>query len=649
MELSELTAYAGEKFHIREEHKWADFPGFSVLANPGTGKWAALLMRQWDSDTGTELQRCDIKCGQLRPSERSAPYLSPPFRMKGKKWVGVRLEAVANPEDVFRLFDRAVYAGEAQGYTMVLEDAPVEKTVLEPDLPPPSGSTRIPGSAGIPVRTQATGSAQFSGRTQFHSRTQIPGSIPDIPDRIREMLRLYRYEGNSLEDKCRNFYRQGKFMENYEDDVPWTGAYRHYFPVYHDLNIPQLRGYFTWRTGVRKGIFSPVPASLAYIYLYELLNGIGAESPEDSLRKMQEFESGFLDSGIGDPGMRRNLRRWMFEYAVIHEIPPEQARRYADPAARKSDDSLTVLVNPEAFSDEEIFSALCVFAGKKLEQTPVIRKDAERGKRLFAEVWRRASKARSRNSDSFFTACFGKQNLYPWRPLANAVYWNRHVHPDTDYILDGCRAYLCRGGSWWEIRYDSLYFDRKRFRGLMHEADRRLRKYLKTGHYLHENPEESWAAVYVEAVINAERQAEIEAARPKITIDFSSLEQIRQDALATRDSLLTEEEKAESQGEDAQTENPEKETVLSLQERMTPGTTSQDPPYGEILQALLRGESPDAYIKAGHLIPSVVADSINEAFFDEIGDSILECDSDTITVVEDYREDVLQLLGGKNG
>lgn len=636
MELSELTAYAGEKFHIREEHKWADFPGFSVLANPGTGKWAALLMRQWDSDTGTELQRCDIKCGQLRPSERSAPYLSPPFRMKGKKWVGVCLEAVANPEDVFRLFDRAVYAGEEQGYTMVLEETPVEKTVLEPDLPPPSG------------------------RTQFHSSVQIPGSIPDIPDRIREMLRLYRYEGNSLENKCINFYRQGKFMENYEDNVPWTGTYRHYFPVYHDLNIRQLRGYFTWRTGVRKGVFSPVAASLAYIYLYELLNGIGADSPEDSLRKMQEFETGFLDSGIGDPGMRRNLRRWMFEYAVIHEIPPEQARRYADPAAMKRDDSLTVLADPEAFSDEEIFSALCVFAGKKLEQTMVIRKDAEKGKHLFAEVWRRASEARSQNSDSFFTACFGKQNIYPWRPLANAVCWNRHVHPDTDYILDGCRAYLCRGGSWWETRYDSLYFDRKRFRGLMHEADRRLRKYLKTGHYLHENPEESWAAVYVEAVINAERQAEIEAARPKIIIDFSSLEQIRQDALATRDSLLTEEAKAEAkipqaekQREHIQISTPKEQREHTQpptrKERMTPGTAAQDPPYGEILRALLRGESPETYIKAGHLIPSVVADSINEAFFDEIGDSILECDGDTITIVEDYREDILQLLGGKNG
>ena len=64
MEISDLTAYAEMKYHIREEHKWADFPGFSVLADPGSGKWLALLMRQWDSMSGAEIQRCDIKCGQ---------------------------------------------------------------------------------------------------------------------------------------------------------------------------------------------------------------------------------------------------------------------------------------------------------------------------------------------------------------------------------------------------------------------------------------------------------------------------------------------------------------------------------------------------------------------------------------------------------
>ena len=48
MELSELAAYAAGQYHMAEEFLWADFPGFSVLRHPQTGKWVALLMRQWD-------------------------------------------------------------------------------------------------------------------------------------------------------------------------------------------------------------------------------------------------------------------------------------------------------------------------------------------------------------------------------------------------------------------------------------------------------------------------------------------------------------------------------------------------------------------------------------------------------------------------
>ena len=36
MNLSELTAYAEEKYHIREEQKWDDFRSFSVLTDPGS-------------------------------------------------------------------------------------------------------------------------------------------------------------------------------------------------------------------------------------------------------------------------------------------------------------------------------------------------------------------------------------------------------------------------------------------------------------------------------------------------------------------------------------------------------------------------------------------------------------------------------------
>ena len=36
LELSELTAYAKEKYQIQEQHKWPELPGLSVLADPAT-------------------------------------------------------------------------------------------------------------------------------------------------------------------------------------------------------------------------------------------------------------------------------------------------------------------------------------------------------------------------------------------------------------------------------------------------------------------------------------------------------------------------------------------------------------------------------------------------------------------------------------
>ena len=84
MELSELVSYAKDKYQIEEQHKWAEFPGFSVLVHPQTGHWVALLMRQWDSDLGEVVERCDLKCGEQTLSEFPLPYLSRPIRMKGQ-------------------------------------------------------------------------------------------------------------------------------------------------------------------------------------------------------------------------------------------------------------------------------------------------------------------------------------------------------------------------------------------------------------------------------------------------------------------------------------------------------------------------------------------------------------------------------------
>lgn len=599
MKLAELAAYAEEKLHIREQHKWGDFPGFSVLADPVTGKWIALLMRQWDYELGQEVERCDIKCGQDALS--SAPYLAPPFRMKGRQWIGVRFDDSTEPETVYALLEKAASTDRQRGYTIVLDDR-------APRLSQPFEDTPV----------------LFTGAA-------LEDAEPGIPDRILEMRRLYEYGDGSFLQKSKNFYRQGKYMEDYTDNAPWLGEFRRYFPTYHDLNLKQLRGYFTWRTWARKGDFRPTAESFPYIYLYELLCGIGTGSPRETLEKLRDFEEGFLNIGFGNEGMRKNLRRWMLEYAVLHDLPAASACQYADPALLEQDHALAVLRHAKEHTKETVFDALLVFAGEKLKASPLLSANEEKGKQLFAALW---VTAMEQSAGQIFSDCFGQRSSYPWRPLSNAIYWEETEHAPSQYVLTASRSYECRGGIWLETRYDPLSFDRERFLGLLHEGDRQFRRYFKTGRYLRERREEAWAAVYAETVIAEAEVARLEAARPKIAIDLTDLEQIRRDAGTTRDSLLTEEELAESMAEPEAA--PEE-----------PAFDGLDTVHLQLLSALVHGDPITEQLTEKHLMPSVVADAINEAFYDDIGDSVVECDGSTLTLVEDYREDLTRILGGK--
>ena len=55
-------------------------------------------------------------------------------------------------------------------------------------------------------------------------------------------------------------------MAAYEDDFAYTGQFVRYFPTYETMDTRQLRGYFTWRTNVRRGDVQPCPLSFVYVW-----------------------------------------------------------------------------------------------------------------------------------------------------------------------------------------------------------------------------------------------------------------------------------------------------------------------------------------------------------------------------------------------
>lgn len=238
--------------------------------------------------------------------------------------------------------------------------------------------------------------------------------------------------------------------------------------------------------------------------------------------------------------------------------------------------------------------------------------------------------------------------------------------------------HLFKRDKWYEVAHQNYDIDRKRIVNLLQETDRRLRLYLKTGHPLKERKKAAWAVPYIEAVIEADRKAKIEAARPKISIDFSGLDKIRKDALETQDSLLTEEETVgspefnavnkavrKSAGSKKRTKEnsaARKNTAAVLSVAASPHLASEqseaavlaapsntsvplDDMQMQLLRMLLRGEPVLELIAAQRGMPSIIADAINEALFDLIGDTVVECDGETITLVEDYRDDIIGILG----
>lgn len=650
MELSELTAYAKEKYHIEEQHKWADFPGFSVLSHPRTGKWIALLMRQWDTDSGIWIERCDLKCGIQTLREFPKSYLNAPIRMHGSKWISVAFHRETEPDMIFRLFDRAVSSDEERGYTIVLESLK-------------SGSNSPCQDTAIPF-TDTSFRAKYQDTAIPFSDTSFGPKRAAIPEKLRQMRQLYQYGRESMRDKARNFYRQGMFMQDFEDNVPWTGGFVSYYPTYQDMTTKQLRGYFTWRKDIRRGNFRPIATSAAYLYIYELLNGIGTSSPEDGLRKLKDFKTGYVDSGLGDRGMQSNLRRWMPEYAIVQGLPSEIIKEYTDPELLQKDAALMVLREPEKHSDDEIFSALCCFGAKKLLRSPVITNDPERGRHLVSEVWRTASKEYHLKEQDLFTACFGERKMYPWYPLSNAVWYQENRHKDDRLLLDECRSFICVNGMWKTEAYDELLFNRRRLANILRETDLRLRRYLKTGRYLKEKPEDAWADPFIYKVIEADEKVLIEASRPKITIDLSGLEKIRMEANATRDSLLTDEDLYEEKKyqEAISSEKhvpygpeirekadiPAKSTISDKTEILIEKDLPDIPLDSlqlRILRTLLEGGSAKGLIHDEHLMPSLVADRINEALFDEIGDIVLICENDELALVDDYREELVHIPG----
>lgn len=407
-----------------------------------------------------------------------------------------------------------------------------------------------------------------------------------LPDRYREMRAISRWQpgreggqGRWLSE-AELFYRQGMFMADFEDDCPYHGAFKSYYPTYNAMSDRQLRGYFTWRTSVRHGTVEETSLSFAYVYLYELICGIGVDDAADGFELLSSFWRTYREFS---PEIDRFVRVWLQDYVVYHGLDPELiadqkgmrfdravveligaqteaiARTDADtPRSPRRNAKQGTLLPPDPELEERLAHAVDALSTYRILDGKFGREHPEAVCHVVSAVWIQLYRYYAKHRKAgIIESLFGESAELPYTMFASAVFFDPVRHPDTEVALNPLCRFRCKDGLW---TCDRLHGSRSRSAKLgeaMRAIDRALRRACDYPHPLKDEK----IPRYLEQIVEREVAAWVawsEAHAPRrIDIDLSKLSGIRAVAAETREALLIDEEREDAPVDSADVFTPE--------------------------------------------------------------------------------------------
>lgn len=534
-----------------------------------------------------------------------------------------------------------------------------------------------------------------------------------LPDQYRKMREISRWQedpkggaGRWLSE-AELFYRQGLLMADFEDDCPYNGTFKSYFPTYNAMSDRQLRGYFTWRTQVRRGTVEETSTSFAFLYLYELICGIGVDDPLDGFNKIKAFWDVYR---AFEPGIDRFARVWLQDYAVFHGLDPKllrdsktvmfdnalielrRAARDLAPAptpsdlapARRKTSEPTLPLPPDEAGEERLMTAINALSTYNLNNSRLDRSHHRDLRHVACAVYvRMARYYDTHRKTGIVASLFGEETAMPYTMFASAVFFAPERHEDCEYRLDPIHIYRCQNGFWECMRIHGSRQKSSKLGEMMRACDQRLRLALDPTHPLKEEKAPKYLAKIIDDEIVAWLSWDAAHQPVKIDIDLSQLGHIRSAAAQTREALLIDEEREDDVPMEAEAtliEQPNTESAPSMTAGPGEMATRQDEPdeptvsteeFGVVAPLLVSVPAPvtpasaeaanklapaaDAFLCAllerntaqatlavaqSGKSEDMLVDSINEALFDLVGDTVIEFGSAGPQIIEDYEADV---------
>lgn len=534
-----------------------------------------------------------------------------------------------------------------------------------------------------------------------------------LPDQYRKMREISRWQedpkggaGRWLSE-AELFYRQGLLMADFEDDCPYNGTFKSYFPTYNAMSDRQLRGYFTWRAQVRRGNIEETSTSFAFLYLYELICGIGVDDPLDGFNKIKAFWDVYR---AFEPGIDRFARAWLQDYAVFHRLDPKllrnsktvmfdnaliELRRAArdlvpapapsgQPPKRRKTSEPTLPLPPDEVREERLMAAINALSTYNLSNSRLDRSHHRDLRHVACAVYvRMARYYDTHRKTGIVASLFGEETAMPYTMFASAVFFAPERHEDCEYRLDPIHIYRCQNGFWECMRIHGSRQKSSKLGEMMRACDQRLRLALDPAHPLKEEKVPKYLAKIIDDEIVAWLSWDAAHQPVKIDIDLSQLGHIRSAAAQTREALLIDEEREDgmiAEVDTAGSERSKAEPVADATVEAVAAPIRQDEAdeptisteqFGVVAPLLVPtpaftaaapvdatnelAPAADAYLRAllehnavqaesavaqSEQSEDMLVDTINEALFDLVGDTVIEFSAAGPQIIEDYEADV---------
>ncbi|MCL2571951.1 MAG: TerB N-terminal domain-containing protein [Defluviitaleaceae bacterium] len=449
-----------------------------------------------------------------------------------------------------------------------------------------------------------------------------------IKDKFQEMRRIF-YDNPYSRNDAHLFYMQAKFMADFNDDYPLQEPFSMYYPNYQHMSYEQLRTYFTWRANTRLGVHAHTSLSYIYVYIYELLSGIGSKGPAHGRDMLMNLWNAHRDE---TPVLDKYIPEWLKDYHIYYGLPFMDFVKEHD----------FINYYPELFM-LSADSKHCLDLWNEISSYNITKSNFYKGNEdelhgCFHAVVE-AIKAFCTSKGTTIAKLLTHE-IYtgvPWRPYNQALFYPWIKQADRKVELPGPEVYYCTNNIWTAdismhrtTRGDIVGY-------IIRETESCLRKALKHKHQMTAYTQSMAKSFRGFTKIGFTRQSlgkiiektvadyHQSTKRTVVVVDTKNLTRIRQESQETQDALIVPEIAAP----------PHKPAPPPLKNPLTSIEI-------EALTAFIQ-ENIDlkSFADSKGIMPEVLADNINEKLSDIIGDNVLDED---FNLYEDYLDQIKEMV-----